>query len=88
MDIQTAIAILETKKLTCCNQKEFIQAADMAIAALQQQVPKSMNVSFQNNTNAAFALKCRSLISPWKQRRQLTASRWPAIRSAPCFPPV
>lgn len=45
MDIQTAIAILETKKLTCCNQKEFIQAADMAIAALRQQVPKSMNVS-------------------------------------------
>lgn len=43
MDIQTAIAILETKKLTCCNQKEFMQAADMAIAALQQQVPKSMN---------------------------------------------
>lgn len=35
MDIQTAIAILETKKLTCCNQKEFIQAADMAIAALR-----------------------------------------------------
>lgn len=53
MDIQTAIAILETKKLTCCNQKEFIQAADMAIAALRQQVPKLMNVSFQNNTNAA-----------------------------------
>lgn len=44
MDIQTAIAILETKKLSCCSQKEFVQAADMAIDALRQQV--------QNNTNA------------------------------------
>lgn len=37
MDIQTAIAILETKKLSCCSQKEFVQAADMAIEALRQQ---------------------------------------------------
>lgn len=51
MDIQTAIAILETKKLTCCNQKEFVQAADMAIAALRQQAPKPANAVFQNNQN-------------------------------------
>lgn len=51
MDIQTAIAILETKKLTCCNQKEFVQAVDMAIAALRQQAPKPTNAVFQNNQN-------------------------------------
>ena len=41
MEIQTAITILETKKLSCCHQKDFLQAVDMAISALRQQNTKT-----------------------------------------------
>lgn len=45
MEIQTAIAILETKKLSCCHQKDFLQAVDMAISASGSRIPKPTNTA-------------------------------------------
>lgn len=36
MTNREAIAILQIKKLSCCSQKEFVEAIDMAIEALRR----------------------------------------------------
>lgn len=36
MTTKEAISILQVKKLTCCNQKSFVEALDIAIEALRQ----------------------------------------------------
>lgn len=53
MEIQTAITILETKKLSCCHQKDFLQAVDMAIDALRQQNTKTDEYRAQEAVRAS-----------------------------------
>lgn len=36
MTTKEAISILQVKKLTCCNQKDFVEALDIAIEALRR----------------------------------------------------